>query len=372
MSELPSQAANSVHVMFMCEALADLGHEVCLLASIETTHSDQENIHAWYGVKDNFEIINRERRIGRGGLYFYAARCVRYLSTINPDVVLSRCTPASVFAALAGWQVTHESHSAIESEGWLPLLMFKLGYRLGNIRRLVVISDALARYYEECFPRVRDKILVLPDAAKDDHPGDAGAVDRVHIPRSTPQIGYIGSLYSGRGIEIIVEMAARCPWAKFQVIGGDEDSVNAWRARTSALGNICFPGYVKPADVGAYKNECDVLLAPYQYQVRTAGDSGDTSKWMSPLKLFEYMAAGKPVICSDIPVLREVLRNDHNALLVEPDNVTEWVNALSRICRDARFAGVLARNARQDFLQKYTWHARAKGLVEELRQHEPG
>ena len=69
--------------------------------------------------------------------------------------------------------------------------------------------------------------------------------------------------------------------------------------------NVELAGYLPHGEVASFLAACDVLLAPYQRQVSIASGF-DTARWMSPLKIFEYMAAGRLVLCSDLPALREV------------------------------------------------------------------
>jgi len=80
---------------------------------------------------------------------------------------------------------------------------------------------------------------------------------------------------------------------------------------------------------------------------------------MSPMKMFEYMASGTPIVSSDLPVLREVLSNKFNCLLVSPSDVDAWVAALVTLRRDREFALSLASNARLQYLEIYNWDARA-------------
>ena len=61
------------------------------------------------------------------------------------------------------------------------------------------------------------------------------------------------------------------------------------------------------------------LIAPYQPVVTLHGGVGDNSQWVCPLKLFDYMAAGKPIICSDHPVIRETVEHERDALICAPN-----------------------------------------------------
>ena len=77
------------------------------------------------------------------------------------------------------------------------------------------------------------------------------------------QIGYIGHLHKGRGIDIIIEIAKRVPDIDFHIIGGNDADINYWKKITNE-NNIFFHGHVAPSVVYKYRNSCDILLAPYQ------------------------------------------------------------------------------------------------------------
>lgn len=81
------------------------------------------------------------------------------------------------------------------------------------------------------------------------------------------------------------------------------------------------------------------------------------------MKMFEYMAAGKAIVSSDLPVLREVLTHERNALLVPPDDVDAWATAVKRLIDDPELRRRLGETARADLLAHYTWEARAKKVL---------
>ena len=87
----------------------------------------------------------------------------------------------------------------------------------------------------------------------------------------------------------------------------------------------------------------------------------ETSRYMSPLKIFEYMSSKRPIVCSNHGVLREVL-NDDNAILVEPDSATAWIEAVGKL-RDKRLRDKIAQKAYRDFVDHYTWKARANMVL---------
>jgi glycosyltransferase involved in cell wall biosynthesis len=119
-------------------------------------------------------------------------------------------------------------------------------------------------------------------------------------------------------------------------------------------------GFIPNADLPRYQAACDILLMPYQYKV-TASSGGDIAKFLSPMKLFEYLACGRAILSSDLPVLQEVL-NVKNAVLLPSDDVKSWVAAIRdlRVNPEKRIA--LARQARAD-AQRYSWEVRAEQIL---------
>ncbi len=101
---------------------------------------------------------------------------------------------------------------------------------------------------------------------------------------------------------------------------------------------------------------------PYQRKLETANKGPDTSKYMSPLKMFEYLATGKPIIASNLEVIKEILVNERNALLFEPDNISKWCDAIERLKSDSQFACNLGVNARDD-VRRFTWSERSNRIL---------
>ena len=112
-----------------------------------------------------------------------------------------------------------------------------------------------------------------------------------------------------------------------------------------------------------YQSACNVLLMPYQQRVE-ASSGGDISRYLSPMKVFEYMACGRPILSSDLPVLREAL-SEENAVLLPPTDVEAWVQALLHFERDPLEAERLGARARREAARN-TWRNRAERVLEGL------
>ncbi|MEZ5628488.1 MAG: glycosyltransferase family 4 protein, partial [Rhodocyclaceae bacterium] len=235
----------------------------------------------------------------------------------------------------------------------------------------VVISQRLREALEEhhgCPPR---RVRVLHDAAPSGMvrvpPAErADALFRLFPALGIspgPVCGYFGHLYPGRGIEIIIEMARKAPEMGFLVVGGNPDDIERVRGLCADLGNVYIAGHVPHQVARAAMSACDILLMPYQKQVSIGVAGHDTARWMSPMKMFEYMGAGVPIISSRLPVLEEVLRPDTNCLMVPPDQADAWLVAMQRLIRDPQLADAIGVRAHQDYLDAHTWSARARHLL---------
>ncbi len=356
-AKLPSREANSIHVMKMCQAFARLGHEVMLIAPDVTSGLEPgvSDIHAFYGVEPCFELRKLPWRPVMGRGWIYGLEAGQLTRRLGVDLAFGRSLHACAVAARLGVPTIFDAHMLSfllrRHERWL----FHLMVRAPAFRHMSVNCGSLADCIVERMPEMTGRIVVahngadpLPDGLK---PAELDRNDR-------PQVGYLGQLYPGKGFEIVPPLAQRMTFADFHVVGGNQDRVDALRADASLPSNIHLHGFVPPAATEQLCLAFDVLLAPYQADVRIAG-GGETAAWMSPLKVFGYMAAAKPIICSDLPVLREVIEDGRNGLLVPPDDPDAWAAALRRILEDRPLRDRLGAAAYADFLARHTWRGRA-------------
>jgi glycosyltransferase involved in cell wall biosynthesis len=179
-------------------------------------------------------------------------------------------------------------------------------------------------------------------------------------PPLSPEVftaGYTGHLYAGRGEELLLSLAARLPEVTFLLAGGDPQDLTRLHAeaRTRHLTNLILTGFIPNADLPRYQAACDVLLMPYQRRV-AASSGGDIARYLSPMKLFEYLACARPILSSDLPALREVLSPD-NAVLLPPDEVEAWAAALLDLQHHPERSALAAQARETD--TSYTWEKRA-------------
>lgn len=351
-SLIPSKRANSVHVMRMCQAFKALGHDVILIVPDYGLLAEElGDVFEYYGIREEFTI----KKIKQLNPYLFAWYASKYARK-HADLVYGRHLVGCFFSAARGLDTIYEAHGPERGKRIWNQWIFRRLSQNKNFLRLVVISEALKQMFLNDFETLESKIIVAHDGADENFFLKSETIDVFNV-------AYIGSLYKGRGIDIIVELARRISDVKFSVIGGEEKDVIFWKGCTKDIRNIDFQGFLEPSLVPQRIMNFDVLLAPYQHDLEIAGGGGSTADWMSPLKVFEYMAAGKPIVISDMPVIREILTSRETALFCEPDDLVSWEKSLRELMRDDNLRKTLGQEAQQKFVENYTWNIRAKGVM---------
>lgn len=341
--------ANQNQIFRMCSAFCENDHEVTLVADFGAKTDSQ--LRRLFGVARIPLLWDVKIPNIIGASIFLAIGTLLRALVSKADILMTRDVRSAALINAFGFKVIYECHAMPNnllskiSFWWLRHSPWKVFF--------VVISSALEREI-----RTKHKVIVAHDAAS---LSDINQ-ELKSWPAGDITVGYSGSGYKGKGADFIPGLASMCPEFKFTVIGvGREEMLE--KVDTIPENLVCI-SRIRPSEVAARIREFDILLAPYSRQVESAGGQ-EIGQWMSPLKTFEYMAAAKPIIASDLPVLREVLMHDKNSLLCEPGNLSGWSQALRDLAADPSRAIRLANNARAEVLAKYSWTARAERVLDE-------
>lgn len=372
---LPARRANTIQVMKMAQALAICGHTVRLAsprlsgAAPEPIRWDELARH--YGLQGGeaarfpVEWLPARPRLRR---YDYAWHAVRWARGWGAEILYTRLPQAAALASWLGLPTLFEVHDL--PQGRMGPYLFHRFLKGGGARRLVAITHALADDLTRQFgaPAGPPFTCIAPDgvdlARYAGLPAPKAARRMLELPEGFTA-GYTGHLYAGRGAELLLAMAERLPEVRFLLAGGEPPDVARVQAdaERGGLQNVVLTGFIPNLDLPVYQAACDVLLMPYQRQV-AASSGGDISRYLSPMKLFEYLACGRTILSSDLPVLREVL-NAGNAVLLPPGEPQAWAKALQALQADPARRASLADQSRQD-AGLYTWEARAVKILEGL------
>ena len=205
-STIPSRAANSIHVMKMCQAFARNGHDVVLIAPDRKNDLKQgvEDVFAFYGVEKCFEIVKMPWLSIKGWSYSYGILAGIKAKALKQDLVYCRNTVGCFFASLLGLPVILESHAPLKESGRIREWMFRRLIKSPRLQKLVVITHALKEYYVNSYPLTKAKIQVAPDGA-DPVPENIEPVALSNKGKRL-QVGYVGHLYRGRGVDTIIDL----------------------------------------------------------------------------------------------------------------------------------------------------------------------
>ena len=376
-TQIPARTANTLQVMKMAQAIAALGHNARLAVpwySTETTSvaarpATFAELARHYGLQTEFPI---DWLIANPNLrrYDFGYRAAGWARRLGADVVYTRLPQAAAVASGRGQRTILEVHDL--PQGRFGPWFFRRFLRGSGAARLVVITHSLAADLGSKLgaPTEPPFMLIAPDGVDlSRYQGlpepQAGRASLEEFSQRSARFtaGYTGHLYAGRGVELLLELARLLPEVDFLLVGGEPDDVARLQAEIQSrrLENMIATGFIPNADLPRYQAACDVLLMPYQKRV-TASSGGDIARYLSPMKLFEYLACGRPILSSDLPVFGEIL-NAGNAILLPPDNAEAWAAALTALQNDPPRRDALGLQARQDATH-YTWEGRARRIFE--------
>ncbi len=374
-TRFPIDRANGAQTMATCRALALRGHDVRLIVRPDTAVPPRDPFD-FYGTTRpasmSVEVIGRAPGPHLQRIRFLAQAAGRALA--SSGVVFTRDLGLAAFLlqipGARRLRIVYESHGIADVvSAEMPRLLGRpeltpsstklqrLADREARVWRgasaYVAITQALAHELRGRFGD-RPNVYVVPDGGP-----DPTRLVPVPVTRSRPLVGYAGHLYPWKGVDVLVHALATLPDVDGLVVGGHPAEHD--RARVEALATtllvrdrVRFTGQLPPADVPAQLRAASILVLPNT-------PSAISERYTSPLKLFEYMALGRPIIASDLPAIREVLTDGETAILVAPGNPAALAAAITRLVAEPVLAARLA-SAAHALSAQYTWDRRAVHL----------
>lgn len=389
---LPSRRAHTHQIMQMCEAFADQGCDVKLVvAGLRPLDGGASDLWDWYDVRRNFAIEPQDLPdlslpAGRlpapltrlALLAAWRLSMLRFSLTVmrrlpaNPAAILYSRDAFVVWLASRLWpdrarRMLFESHAFPRSlvGRWLHRSLDK---RIGGI---VTVTGHLADQYRQA-GTAPDRLLVAHDGVRLERfarPGDRRSLrQEIGWPASAFIVGYAGgtqTLGEEKGLSDLVEaigtFGAQNPGLDIRLaaVGADGEQANQLVNRLIDRGlpasTGLFPGWVKPSRLADYLRACDALTVPFPPTHHLAYEA-------SPLKLFEYMAAGVPIVASSLPALAEILVDGQNALLAPAGDQAAFAAALGRLAHSPALGDKLGSRAQHE-AKSYQWPARAARIL---------
>ena len=288
---------------------------------------------------------------------FFAARLAKRIDPREVGAVMARHLKVSVLllGRLPGMKLVYEAHEVFADtasprrrEGVERLERAVVGRAAALVANSRATAARLRALYGAAAP-----IEVIPNGVE--YRESAPAKDWARV---SERIVYAGSFFGWKGVDDLVDAARSLPGLRIRLIGGDEARIAELRARAGSAGAALeFTGRIPHGRVEVELARACIAVLPN----RADPDSAFTS----PIKLFEYMAAGCAIVASDLPALREVL-GPEDALWVAPGDAARLANAIRALADDPERARRLGARVR-DKARGYTWTARGEKLAHIVR-----
>jgi glycosyltransferase involved in cell wall biosynthesis len=389
LARFPTEKAHGIQIAQNCEAFADAGYDVELWVSNRQNTPEMQaisNPFKHYGVKHNFRLayvdgidlfplMGGNTRLERIAFYLHILSfCLILLwrlQSTKADSYYSR----DEYALLALSLIIPKEKLVFEVHQFSPSrvgawFQKQVCQRVGHI---VAITPQLKEDFIEQRGASPDSVLVAHDGVREARftnlPSQAEAREHIGWAQDTFIVGFVGRLQMlntlEKGVGTLVKALAKVEGASLAIVGGPDEAVNELRQEWLALGLSpeCFlyAGQVAPDAVPIYLSAFDVCAMPHPFNPQFA-------YYTSPLKLFEYMAAERPVVASDLPAWADVVQNEINALLVAPSDSLALANAIQQLKDSPSLRERLGQAGRETVMTYYTWSARATMIKQHLKR----
>jgi len=363
---LPTEKAHGYQIVKMCEMFASLGIDVKLV-SPKRRNDITEDVYSFYDIPRTFShalvsFLDFSRTLPFLRQVGFFLNSVSFLLRLlffpipKGRVIYTRDIFVSfLYTRVLKKKVIFECHNIPQKRIFFRLCVAKCAMIVCNSRGT---KEALI------------SILLHPSIHAAPNGYDPETFDRVaghnrqdvrrelNLPLEKFLVVYTGHLYAWKGIDTVVEAAAECadPNIRFVIVGGTQKDVRVYRERVriQKIQNITFLGHKPKKDIPSYLMAADALLLP------NSAKTTESVLYTSPIKLFEYMAAGIPVIASDMPSIRSVLSSE-NAFFFSPDDRNSLLQKIFYVRDHKEESGKKALQATRD-VSPYTWRNRAEKI----------
>lgn len=365
----PDNRARFIQIINTCHALAKKGLTVKLITGLKKGY-DKEKIFNFYGLTpcENLKIVKlpilrRERdkylKISWNGIFNFSLLAYLLLRKKEKAVIFLRHLKLAKFLLRFRKMITNhiifEVHEIFHLNDSLNLSQkAKLKKREIEVYRevdaLICISNQLRDFLINLINVRENRIFLVHDAFKKEW---------FEIKRNLDNsfICYTGSLYEWKGVDVLISAMKFLPNEKLLIVGGGDrlKKLKELALKENVANRVEFIGSVPHQLIPEYLSKAKVAVLP--------NIAEGPSQFSSPLKLFEYMAAGIPIVASDLSAFREILQDDETAIFFQPGNPEALSVAIKKLLSSKELYKKLSMNAKVQ-AQNYTYENRADKIYE--------
>lgn len=362
-SNIPSRTANALQIIKMCEAISKAGHSIRLILPNLKTLSVP--LQKYYDLKYKIDII----KVGKIKKYIQdfdniiiPLKIIHKSLKLKSDLIITRSAFISLVLIFLKKKHIFEIHDDLKTSGSIVASIYK-NLRLLNshhIIKVIFISLSLQKFIKKNYFYKRENFDILHDATEIKN-------KYIKFTKSIKlRIGYFGSIYKSRGIELIIKLAKRDKKNDYFIYGGTKNEIQAIRKKNN-INNLFLKSQISYTEVKKEIIKMDVLLMPYTKKATISGDYGNIIQFMSPMKMFDYLGSSKIILCANIPVLREILIDNYNSILINNYmNVNSWKIIIDNVIFNQKKYLIMRKNALLTASEN-NWDLRFKKMLQRQR-----
>lgn len=343
----PSKSANSNQVVQQVNALKNFYSRVAFMFKYKGIEDHKAILFNRYLLDKNVELLG----VRYENKLYILGYLIQLIFAVNKfESVFTRNPLSLAVIALFGFgrgsrKVIYEAHSTVSlwDKIFIKIIMLR-----GIKFRILTISEELKDYY-----------INQTSCKNVDFYHDCAELKpkKIFSPGKS-NIGYVGSFNNGRGLDIIVGLAKMYADIGFHLFGGTVEDLEKYTVQSIPRNITCY-GFISRDKLDEAFNTFDIAIAPYEDKVFVP-DGRDTSAYMSPLKIFEYMSYQKLLLVSNHKVLKSFLNND-NAYIVNENDLSSWQVIIDQMLNDNDDILVNKIRLSYDLIEKkYNWYSRAE------------
>ncbi len=373
---IKGKTGDSVHVRELALSLAKIGNEVSLVAP--HTNDSSEELASLIN-QDNLHLF-----FNRPGRHFRSLSTIRYCRKIArkqaPDIIYERRFSPKVGYALnklSKIPFIVEINGLTDKEKALQNISTKSGIIPAKLRRkiwrrlfksagqIVVVSHGLKRALSAEYGLDSEKVTVVYNGANTQlfKPMDSvKCKEELGLNPKYRYVGFVGNLAPWQGVEQLIEIAPKVmdkvPETRFIVVGSGmlKPQLQKSAKKLGIRDKIIFTDFVPYESVPKYINSFEVCAAPF------SGIERNVKYSFSAIKLYEYMACGKPIVTTDVVGIKKEIRDQNLGKVVEADDLDGLAVSIIELMQDSKLRSDIGNRARTWVASEHSWENVAKRI----------
>ena len=351
---LPNMSAYMLHVLKMCDAFSEKKCNVRLFVPYKQKNLNYRTLKKKYLLKKSFVIDSFFKNKIKRGFFTYLIYSFKIYNELKNkkknSLIISRSILPALILNILGLKTILEVHTELRG---LTKIIFLISKYLISIDKFKFIL--IHRNLNNKLVLQKKQFIVLDDCVD--------LRDFNFKAKKKNQCAYTGSFVKGKGVEIIIKISKKLPNVKFNLYGNKRTLNSSLHDEIRNSKNIVLNNYVTYNRIPMILKTNKVLLMPYEKEAGVLIDDLDVSSYISPLKLFDYLASGSIIIASRKKAYNHILKNSYNCFLINSFNEDEWSKKIVKIINNKFKSNKISINSIKT-AKKFSWLDRCQKILE--------